>query len=99
MNRALRAIYGVGEFNEYREPGATAVRGRPRKIECARNWLQGFLKDEEKPVTDVRRAGKAAGFSERTLERAKRSAGVWSVLVREPATGKVTEGRWRLEAD
>lgn len=42
----------------------------------AAEWLRDFLVGDSQPATTVLKEGKAAGFSEKTLRRAKKDAGV-----------------------
>jgi hypothetical protein len=51
-------------------------RGRPRSE--AREWLRSFLADGPKPATEVEREARQAGFSESTLDRAKKELGIKS---------------------
>lgn len=78
---------------------ASAESGRPRKQETASEWLENYLSDGEKDALDVIRDGEAANFSQRTLERAKKRAGVQSIVERDPDTGQVIGSLWSLKPD
>jgi len=88
MNRAMRAIYGVGEFNEYKVVNGQfekkSVVGRPRKVEDAEAWLQGYLESGKKRAREVLAAGRQAGFSIKTLQRAKNKIQATSIRENDP---------------
>ncbi len=46
---------------------------RPSRLDTAAKWLEGLLSRGPLAATDVERMALAAGFSKRTLERARRS--------------------------
>jgi AAA domain len=64
--------------------------------EAAAGWLAGYLTDlgGEDPAKDVKKAGRAAGFSERTLDRARKRAGV---TTGRSGFGKGAVYVWRLD--
>lgn len=77
---------GSTELTEDRLLGArTGQRGRPAKLDEAQAWLLDLLRplgEEGLAVAEIVELGKDAGFSQRTLERAKKKAGVISRRLR-----------------
>ena len=60
--------------------GDGGVRRATRRVEAA-EWLQEYLTDGPVPASEVKDAGRAVGFTDVTLERAKRELGVESCKV------------------
>ena len=50
--------------------------GRPSRCETTAKWLEGLLSRGPLATTDVEQMAKAAGFSARTLRRARQALGV-----------------------
>lgn len=73
---------GPTELTEDRLLGAsTGQRGRPGKVAEAQAWLLDLLRplgEQGMPVSEILELGAAEGLSQRTLERAKKAAGIIS---------------------
>jgi|GEM_PF-1927240 len=89
---------GPTELTEDRLLGAsTRQRGRPGKVAEAQAWLLDLLRplgEEGLAVAEIVELGKAEGFSQRTLERAKTKAGIISRRLREDEGEGWTWAAW-----
>ncbi|KKN56244.1 hypothetical protein LCGC14_0573890 [marine sediment metagenome] len=69
--------------------------GRPRKQTDAGDWLESFLSDGGVDSKLIFEEGKHLGYSQRTLERAKKSVGILGIPVKNH-TAKIVRWEWRL---
>ena len=76
-------------------PRKRSSTGRPKKQSDASEWLESFLADGPVDSKTVFEEGEFLGYSERTLNRAKKSAGILGIPVKNQ-TAKIIRWEWRL---
>ena len=72
--------------------------GRPVKVDAAAELLDKLLADGPRALADIEAAAEEAGFSWRTMERAKTAAGVVSWQPRD-SSGKLSAALWARPDD
>jgi len=72
--------------------------GRPQKQTEASEWLESFLSDGPVDSKLIFEEGEVLGYSQRTLERTKKSMDILSIPVRHGIGGKIIRWEWRLQS-
>ena len=70
--------------------------GRPRKQTDASDWLESFLSEGPVDSQHIYSEGDVLGYSQRTLERVKKSMGILGIPIRDKVSGKLLHWDWRL---
>ena len=70
-------------------------KGRPSKRDDAGDWLLDFLEDGPKDARIIVSAGKSAGYSQRTLETAKKKLDIQSIKMPDDI-GSLSHWEWAL---
>lgn len=71
-------------------------QGRPKKQTNASEWLQSLLSEGPVDSQIIYEEGEHLGYSQRTLERVKKSMEILSIPIRHEINGKVIRWDWRL---
>ena len=72
--------------------------GRTRKQTDASEWLESFLSEGPVDSKIVYEEGKELGYSQRTLERVKKSMGILAIPIRNKVNDLVLRWEWRLKS-
>jgi len=72
--------------------------GRPRKQSDASDWLESFLSEGPVDSKLIYEEGEALGYSQRTLNRVKKSMNILGIPIRDTLNGKVLRWDWRLQS-
>lgn len=72
--------------------------GRPKKQTEASDWLESFLSDGPVDSKIIYEEGKELGYSERTLNRVKKSMGILGIPIRPKGSPHITRWDWRLQS-
>ena len=70
--------------------------GRPRKQTDASEWLESFLSEGPVDSKLIFEEGEVLGYSQRTLERVKKSTGILGIPIKDANTGRIIRWDWRL---
>ena len=72
--------------------------GRPKKQTDASEWLESFLSEGPVDSKLIFEEGEHLGYSQRTLERVKKSTGIIGIPIRDKIGGKLLCWEWRLSS-
>ena len=73
-------------------------QGRPRKQTDASEWLESFLSEGPVDSKIIYDEGEALGYSQRTLNRVKKSMEILAIPIRTKINDRVLRWEWRLKS-